>query len=379
MTPTSRRTAAASLAPAARRRATALAGLALLLGAAILASPAQATESYALRYSPGIGGTDMTAPLDPGWYGNVNLWIYEGKTKDGDGNTPRTTTAIGGPFSYTSTRDSTTRVRALLPRLTFISSQQFLGATLGATVMLPLVERENVVNISNTFTPGLESVPNLGNGTSGAQAIATINARSAAASDNLTGNKFGIGDLELAPIMRWNHATGQVVFIPAVMLATGDYKRTRLYNPGAGNFTTFRPTVQFNHIGDGWDFGMRLVYSTNTRNADTKYKSGDVVNLDFQLSKFVTESVRVGLNGYVLQQVTDDKCNTECQGLTVLGGVPGGEGNKGRVFGLGPALGWIKDSGTLMVEGRVIKEFGAQNRPEGTAVWLTVGAPLGSL
>lgn len=376
MTPSSPRTAAV---PAAlRRRATALAaGAALLLGAALLAGQAKATENYALRYSPGIGGTDMTAPLDPGWYGNVNLWVYEGKLKDGDGKTPRTTTVIGGPYSVSTERDSTTRVRALLPRLTFISSQQFLGATLGATVMLPLVERENVVDITNTFTPGLESAT-LG-GIPGAAIIAGANATAAATSNNLSGKKFGIGDLELAPIMRWNHATGQVVFIPAVMLATGDYKRTRLYNPGAGNFTTFRPTVQFNHIGDGWDFGMRLVYSTNTRNSDTKYKSGDVVNLDFQLSKFVTESVRVGLNGYVLQQVTDDKCNTECQGVTLLGGVPGGEGNKGRVFGLGPAVGWIKDSGTLMVEGRVIKEFGAQNRPEGTAVWLTIGAPLGSL
>lgn len=370
MTPTSRRTAAASLAPAARRRATALAGAVLLLGAALLASRAQATENYSLRYSPGIGGTDMTAPLDPGWYGNVNVWIYEGKLKDGDGDKPVENTAT--PYGVLPVeRDSKARVRAILPRITYISSQQFLGATLGATAMLPLVERETDVTLAGRYpTTGALALPVVQAG---------LNQTLATRGEDLSGSKFGIGDLEVAPLMRWNHATGQVVFIPAVMLATGDYKKSKIYNPGAGKFTTFRPTVQFNHIGDGWDFGMRLVYSTNTRNSDTKYKSGDVFNLDFQVSKFVTDSVRLGLNGYVLQQVTDDKCNTECQGLTPLGGVPGGDGNKGRVFGLGPAVGWIKDSGTLMVEGRVIKEFGAQNRPEGTAVWLTIGAPLGSL
>ena len=365
--------APATAQPAARRSVALAAGSLLMLAAAFLASQAQATENYALRYSPGIGGTDMTAPLDPGWYGNVNLWVYEGKLKDGDGNTPRSTRVLAGPYSVTTERDSTTRVRALLPRLTFVSAQQFLGANLGATVMLPLVERENVVDINNTFTPGFSSVPGA------AAIIAGANAQAAAQSDALTGKKFGIGDLEVAPLMRWKHDKGQVVFIPAVMLATGEYKRTRLYNPGAGKFTTFRPTVQYSYITDNWDFGMRLVYSTNTRNSDTKYKSGDVLNLDFQLSKFITEGIRVGLNGYVLQQVTNDSCSAECASLTLLGGVPGGEGNKGRVFGLGPAVGWIKDSGTLLVEGRLIKEFGAQNRPEGTAFWLTIGAPLGSL
>ena len=49
---------------------------------------------------------------------------------------------------------------------------------------------------------------------------------------------------------------------------------------------------------------------------------------------------------------------------------------KGRAYAVGPAVSWIKDSGTLLLEGKVLKEFGVQNRPEGTMAWLTLSKPL---
>jgi hypothetical protein len=49
---------------------------------------------------------------------------------------------------------------------------------------------------------------------------------------------------------------------------------------------------------------------------------------------------------------------------------------KGRVFGMGPTLAWIKAGGDMLVDVRAIKEFGARDRPEGAALWITLSLPL---
>lgn len=346
-----------------RRLAAGAAGAALVAATWLAAGDALASENYNLRYAPGIGGSDMSTPLEPGLYGNVNFWIYNAKLE----NTQAKRTSLGVLQVPT---EVDTDVYGLFPRITYVSATRWLGANIGFTAMLPILYRK-----SDTHLGMPAGVPAMYQPTVGAMLA------NEAKSDDRTGSASGIGDLELAPLMRWNLDNQQVVFVPAVMLATGDYKKSRVYNPGAGKYTTFRPTVQYSYIGDGWDFGSRVAFSFNTRNSDTDYKSGTMMNIDWELMKFVTDSVRVGAAGYVVQQLTDDDCpaatcTTPLNGPNGTSGVPGGDGNKGRVYGIGPAIGWIKDSGTLLVEGRLYKEFDAKNRPEGTAFWLTVGKPL---
>jgi hypothetical protein len=53
------------------------------LAATLMTGSASATETYSLRYAPGIGGGDMSAPLDPGWYGQIAAYAYHaGKVKN---------------------------------------------------------------------------------------------------------------------------------------------------------------------------------------------------------------------------------------------------------------------------------------------------------
>ncbi len=347
------------------------------LAASLAAGSAGATENFGLRYAPGIGGGDMSAPLDPGWYGQVAVMAYHaGKVKNSPRATNATLLALG-----TNGYDTNAKIDVLgvFPRITYISTDKILDANIGFTALFPLIHQK--VESSAQLTSTSAARLNYLNGLSSAYpSAATVNAQLAAvaADDEHAGSKFSLGDIELAPIMRWQEDAHQVVLIPAVLLGTGDFKAGRAYNPGAGKFSTFRPTVQYSYIGEGWDFGVRAAFAINGRNKDTEYRSGNTWNFDWAAMKFINDSTRIGLQGYVIYQVSKDSVKSEAEGgesmyndahgpLTV---------GKGRAYAVGPAVSWIKDSGTLLLEGKVLKEFGVKNRPEGTVGWLTVSKPL---
>ncbi len=346
------------------------------LAATLFAGSASATETYSLRYAPGIGGGDMSAPLDPGWYGQIPVFVYHaGKVA----NSPSPTIKVG---AYTGRYDTDNKidVQAFFPRITYISTQKLLDANIGFSVTIPLVNQK--VESYAALTPTTAAV--LGGPTSTA-----LNAALSASAndDDHKGSKFGLGDIELAPIMRWSSDAHQVVFIPSILLGTGDFKAGRAYNPGAGKFSTFRPTLQYSYIGEGWDFGIRSAFSISGRNKDTQYRSGNTWNVDWSAMKFVTDATRIGLQGYVIYQATDDTVKSAAEGgismfnnLTVITPTnivrsPITVG-RSQAYAVGPAVSWIKDSGVLLLEGKVLKEFGVENRPEGTAAWLTLSKPL---
>jgi hypothetical protein len=87
------------------------------------------------------------------------------------------------------------------------------------------------------------------------------------------------------------------------------------------------------------------------------------MHLDWGASQFLSKQTLVGLVGYAYQQLSCDS----------------GSGNRvgcfqSRVFAVGPQFGHIVPLGThqgyLNLKG--YKEFGAEHRPEGWNVWLTL-------
>lgn len=351
----------------------ALGGVAL--AASLVAGSAGATENFGLRYAPGIGGGDMSAPLDPGWYGQVATMVYHaGKVKNSPQGSNRTPVALGS-LPYTYDTDAKIDVIGVFPRITYISTDKILDANIGFTALFPLIQQkvESAATMTSSSRTALTGV--IGSTYTNAVAAGITDQ---AADDDHSGSKFSLGDIELAPIMRWQEDAHQIVLIPAVLLGTGDFKAGRAYNPGAGKFSTFRPTVQYSYIGEGWDFGVRAAFAINGRNKDTEYRSGNTWNFDWAAMKFINDSTRIGLQGYVIYQVSKDSVKSEAEGgesmyNTISGPITVG---KGRAYAVGPAVSWIKDSGTLLLEGKVLKEFGVKNRPEGTVGWLTVSKPL---
>lgn len=347
---------------ASRTRSVSLLPVKLSVGTLIVAMATQAisAENGLQRYSPGVGGSDMTSPLVPGWYGQMPLVAYHAKRimgNDGKQATADVSARIPGiPFRPAVSVNAETY--ALLPRITYLDSTRVLGANVGLTAMLPLVKRKAVFGLAVPSPAYVAYQPGL-------NAIASA----------MSGSEFGIGDVEVSPLMHWEIGDHQAVtFAPTLVLPTGDYKAAQRVNPGYGNFFTFRPSVQYAFIGDGWDVGARAVLSFNTRNKDTGYLSGNMFNLDYQLMKFVTEDVRVGLQGYFVRQLNNDSQNLD--GLSPALAKEIIQGNKARVNAMGPAVGWLRNGGEFLLEGKFLKEFDARNRMEGQAFWLTLSKPL---
>jgi len=372
-----------SLRLSARGLASALV-LPLPLTLALASSQAGAAENGLQRYSPGVGGSDMTAPLVPGWYVQVPLVAYHAsKIKGNDGKQATSATPVDaqGPVPAQPGLRSNIGIAAdtyaLLPRLTYLSAHRVLGANVGFTVMLPVMNRR----ANFTASPNFAGTPYASGGpAAGFQPLVTagINARVDATQD---GDQSGLGDLEVSPVLHWEIGDHQAVtFAPTVVLPTGNYNVSRRVNTGYGNFYTFRPSVQYSFVGDGWDVGARTVLSFNTRNKDNGYYSGNMFNLDWQAMAFVSDNWRVGLQGYFVRQLSRDTQNlsgftaTEITDRNLRKEII--SGNKSRVNAIGPAVGWLMNGGEMMVEGKFLREFGARNRTEGQAFWLTVSKPL---
>lgn len=315
-----------------------------------------AAENGLQRYSPGVGGSDMTSPVVPGWYWQTAVVSYKATKSMGNDGKPATSAAFSSLTADVSTV-------ATLNRLTYVSTERVLGANVGFTIMQPLGQRKGDFNA----TP-----------------VAPISPYTlyAAAVNSKSGKVTGIGDLEFGPLFHWEIGDHQAAnFVPTVVLPTGDYDASRRLNMGYGNFYTFRPSAQYAYIGDGWDVGGRAVLSFNTRNKDNGYYSGNMFNLDWQAMKFVTEDVRVGLQGYLVRQINKDTCQAgigltanTCANALTLASVA--TGNKTSVNAAGPAVAWLKNGGEFLLEGKFLKEFDAKNRTEGKAFWLTLSKPL---
>ncbi len=368
---------------------------ALAIAALVACGSAAATEDYDLRYAPGYGAADMSAPFEGGWVFQAHAYVYSGNVRGAQtvatDLTPALSAALhqalppnsAGAVTTIRTNDQQ-NVNGLLPRLSYMSATTFLGATLGGTVLLPLVNKgseASVTSINTTLTGIAATLP----APNQAGLVALVNHGATLQANALTAansNKtWGMGDLEFSPILRWSTEATQTLFVLTTVVPTGDYDQNRAANPSAGKFWTFRPAVQFSYIGDGWDAGTRVAYSYNTRNTLTKYKSGSYVNVDLAIMKSVTESTRIGISGYAVDQLTKDTTSLTpaefaAKDPAFQAREEGTLEQKGRIFGVGPEVAYIHGAGDYLLEGRIMKEFGAQTRPKGFTAIVALSKPF---
>ena len=358
--------------------------IAFALAAVAACGAASASEDYDLRYAPGIGGADMSAPFEGGWVFQAPAYVYSGHIKTSSViPTDLTNLGFDGHVALT-TVDSHTQINVwgLLPRLSYMSSETFLGATLGGTALVPVLTKRNssrVTGVSTTIAP--DDLPSaIGAGvTTAVNAVAGREAGSFAAAN--TNVAFGLGDLEVSPILRWAGDTSQTLAILTLVMPTGDYDKNRAANPSAGHFFTIRPAVQYSYIGDGWDFGGRAAYSINSRNNETHYHTGNYLNFDATGMKSVSDSMRVGVSGYAVVQTTRDSVSqspdlTTFEGQAMAARQAVTVDQKGHVFGAGPEFAYIHGAGDFLLDGRFMKEFSAKDRPEGFTAIVTLSKPF---
>jgi len=182
-------------------------------------------------------------------------------------------------------------------------------------------------------------------------------------------NGTGLGDLLVGPYLQWDPIMGEngplmVNRIELQMIfPTGKYDDDKLLNPGSNHFS-FNPywaaTV---FLGPKATVSWRLHYLWNDENDDFSYggkapsddfKPGQAVHANFAAAyEVLPKQLRVGINGYWFDQITDSEYN----------------GNKDKtveekVFAIGPGAVWHFSQDTHLFVNAYF-ETDAESRPEG--------------
>jgi len=183
----------------------------------------------------------------------------------------------------------------------------------------------------------------------------------------LTANSTGFGDLLIGPFIQWAPVMGEKgpVFMQRVELQmifpTGDYDRQYALNPGSNHFSFNPYWAGTLFMGPRWTASARIhLLFNNTNDAPamvtglSSYKAGTAIHGNLAVSYDVLEKrLRVGLNGYFFEQLSDTKVN----------GVSSSSLDE-RVYAIGPGM-LYSFSSENHIFANLYLESGAKNRPEG--------------
>jgi len=183
--------------------------------------------------------------------------------------------------------------------------------------------------------------------------------------DVLPDNGSGLGDLLIGPYLQWDPIMGAngPLMVNRIELQTifptGKYDSDDLLNPGSNHFS-FNPywaaTV---FLGPKATVSWRLHYLWNDENDDfgpssADLEPGEAVHANFTAAyEVLPKQLRLGINGYWFDQISDTKVN--------------GEKDKSleeKVFAIGPGAVWHFSQDTHLFVNAYF-ETDAESRPEG--------------
>ena len=201
----------------------------------------------------------------------------------------------------------------LLSQLDYVSPAHLLGGSLGAELVLPLVDLSASFAQNSPTKLSADSGLNVGDTT------------------------WGVF-LQMPPVTAGGRPVFDQRFELAVNAPTGAYNRGDDINPSAG-FWSFNPYWAMTFLPtQDTELSVRLYYLHNFENADpaggaAPFRAGDAVWTNFTLSYKPIGPLNVGLNGYAFQQIQDDMSDGQ--------NVPGSETTD---VAIGPGVMYALDS-----------------------------------
>ena len=229
----------------------------------------------------------------------------------------------GGP------RDFSVDAYIQAPRLIWISDWKILGANYGADLIVPFGWQQIKIGPS-TY--------------------------------RIVHRDFGLGDIQIAPVLlAWHGKQWDAAFGYAWWAPSGDYSTANPASIGKGFWSqmfTFGGTYYFDPEKT-WAVSLLNRYEFNQPNQDLNYRPGQILTMEWGLSKSLTKTIDVGLIGYYQQQTTDDSGAN----VTKL---------HAHVVGVGPEISAVCTKLGVIASLRSVREIEAAYRPEGNLLTLTL-------
>lgn len=295
--------------------------IALLVGSLCLVSGLVQAKEGGDQYPNGAENWFAGAVPPPGNYFINYFGNWSGKLKDGNGNN---VDAAGATPKLNATFDAM--------RFVQVTNQTLFGGSWAWHVIVP------VVDLSIDIKP------------MGGKA-----------------GRTGLGDITINPlIIAWHSPEWHTVVGLDINLPTGSFDKNDPRKSIGANYTSYEPIFAASYLGaNGWEVSGKFMYNIKSKNKDTDYQSGDEFHMDYLVGKNFGDW-GVGISGYYLKQVSDDK----------IGGVKvGADGNRGQVFSAGPSIKYKTKGGTHFIA-QWQHESNVKNRFGGDKVWLKLITPL---
>jgi hypothetical protein len=310
-----------------------------VLGSALAAlgsGPAQADEGGVSFWLPGQFASFTAVPEDPGW--SLGAAFYRSEVS----------ASISRNFLVSGNLTAGLDARASL--LFLAPTYAFKEPVAGAQAAVSMVVALGRVDV-------------------GANVVLTVPGTGGQVSVRRNESSSGISDLYPTGTLKWKDGNHHVLAYAMAGLPVGDYKKGRLANIGINHYAldggggyTYLDEVK------GHELSVTGGLTYNFENKDTQYKNGVNAHIDWAASQFLSERIHVGLAGYVYQQLSADSGAGANLGPF-----------KSRVYAAGPEVGYFFPYGKTQgyVQFKAYKEWGAQYRPSGHNVWLSLLLPLG--
>jgi hypothetical protein len=272
----------------------------ILLMVPAAAPVAFAGEGGSSHYMPGTAGDFAMALIGPkGFYIRNDVMYYRGDIGS---------VTLGNRI-YSS---ASQRVWVDMVKVIYLTDAKVLGGRFGAVVTLPVV--------FNAKVSGNLLVPVAG---------------------SASGSRSGVADPSLVGFLNWNSGMSHISTGINVYVPVGGYDPNDIINRGRNYWSTVPfTTYTWLHPKRGHEFSATTGFLFNSKNNATNYKTGNEWYADFMFAQHFSPKFALGLEGYTLQQFTNDsgalldRANIV---LPALGLAPLG-GFRGHSFGIGPAV-----------------------------------------
>jgi hypothetical protein len=291
---------------------------ALLLAGVAVCGSAQANEGPT-AYLPGATtGIPIGALPPPGVYVAGSVYTPYGEVVDGDGNTT--------PIMIANHSASI--------NVTWASPYTILGARYGAS----------------------------------ATQIAAVHVFDAKKVGGNSSSTTGLFNTIIQPvILSWDVGSDvHVSTAHAVYLNNGQYSSrngVRSEKAFANNYWSYQPSVAVSYLPKNWNLTANFLFTTNSINRETHYRTGDTFYADFTAAR-TSGKTTAGLIGSVVQQVEDDRVR----------GVRVGNGNRTQHFMAGPMI--AHDFGKFSLSARYLANLHSRNDINLDIAFLTISGKL---